>query len=106
MKIKLTIIVSIILLLTIGLSGCEEEDKRFIGTWVPAQPEYPTFTFFKNKSYSIEGVNGMWEIKEGLLALTHGNGTEKYEFRFSQRNYQLTLTGLNEGIERAYYKVT
>ena len=105
MKKKLAIAVIILLFVTIGLSGCEEEDKRLIGTWVPAQPEYPTFTFFKNKSYSIEGVNGMWEIKDGLLELTHGNGTEKYEFRFSQRNYQLTLTGLNEVIERAYYKV-
>jgi hypothetical protein len=106
MKKEFTIVTFVILFLAMGLSGCEELDKRFIGTWVAVQKEYPSFTFYQNQTYHIEGIKGEWEIKDGLLVLIHGNGTEKYEFKFSQKNYLLTLTGIKEGIERAYVKRT
>ncbi len=106
MKLEFAILTIIILTLSVGLSGCEEVDKRFIGTWTPNQIEYPTYTFYSNKKYSIQGVDGTWSVQNGLLVLKNDNITEKYKFKFSANNYVLTLTGVKEGIERTYIKET
>lgn len=94
----------IVLLLTVLLSGCEELDKRFIGTWIPERMEYPTFTFYSDKKYSIEEIDGTWDVVDNKLILKHGNNIEKYNFKFSGDNYLLTLTEVNEGIDRFYMK--
>lgn len=104
MKKIIVIILITISLLVIILSGCEELDKRFIGQWKPQRLEYPTFTFYSNKKYSIHGINGTWDIKDNMLVLKHGNTIEKYNFKFSGDNYVLTLSGIKEGIDRVYIK--
>ena len=106
MKLKIALITIIILTVTVGLSGCEEVDKRFIGTWKASRKEYPTITFYSNKKYSMPGINGTWDIQNGILILKNNNIVEKYKYNFSGNNYFLTLTGVKEGIDRLYIKET
>jgi len=105
MKLELIILITITLLLAAGLSGCEEVDERFIGTWNSEKLFYPSYTFYSNKKYSIPGLNGTWDVKNGVLTLKHDDNIEKYNFVFSGNNTILSLTGIDEGIERVYYKV-
>ena len=106
MKLEIAVITIIFLTVTVGLCGCEEVDKRFIGTWKANRIEYPTITFYSDKKYSMPGINGTWDIKNGLLILKNNNIVENYKYNFSGNNYLLTLTGVNEGIDRLYIKET
>jgi hypothetical protein len=103
MKKQLVVIGIVILLLAVGLSGCEGVDNRFVGTWFH-NVKYPKYTFNEDKTYSITGINGTWDIKDGKLVLKHDSITEIYDFNFSMDNTRLTLTGVSEGIARDYYK--
>ncbi|EMR74960.1 hypothetical protein MBGDF03_00399 [Thermoplasmatales archaeon SCGC AB-540-F20] len=101
---KIMIIGIAVMFLVVGLSGCEEVDSRFVGLWAPQTMEYPAFTFFSNKTYSIPGINGTWDIKDDILVLEYDGLSETYNFVFSEENTKLTLTGVDEGVPRVYFK--
>jgi hypothetical protein len=61
----------VILLICVGLSGCEEvtnshpiDESRFIGKWRAIQLPYDRYMFPDNSSYSYENFNMTWEFFE------------------------------------------
>ena len=78
MKKQFVIVGIIVLLICVGLSGCNEssqssEKSRFVGTW-RTDSQYSAFaflqevTFFSDGTISFAGQGGVYEIKDGALA--------------------------------------
>lgn len=111
---KLLIISGItILLLCVGLSGCNQENNtldpektRFLGSWQNISKNTQTLEtytqtlfFYSNGtcSHHIESgniFNGVWDLKEGKLAinLTSIGLYSEYYYEFSNNDNMLTLT--------------
>ncbi len=102
MKKHLIVIGIVVLLLVVGLSGCNEisnpltgnDDNRFVGTW---KNEYgATITFFSDGTGSQTSVSFQWEIKDGKLVMDWIiEGTKYslvYNYSFSNNDTTLTLT--------------
>lgn len=113
---KRLLIPILILLVTIGLTGCSTQNtnnnqdnhttnpelNKFVGTWTNITYEiiqnYPTiknttYTFFLNGTFREGRNTGNYELKEGKLFLDLGqeNGI-LYDYNFSNNNQTLTLT--------------
>ncbi|UCD13315.1 MAG: hypothetical protein JSW60_07090 [Thermoplasmatales archaeon] len=106
------IVVTAVLLLAVGLSGCNEvtnsypsEESRFVGTW--EQREYLSITFFLDETCSWLGnISGKWEIKDGKLEITfveYGD-IHVYDYSFSNNDNSLTLTNVKGGGADVYNK--
>ena len=106
---QLTILVIVVLLLTVGLSGCltVDEKSKFIGTWHTSSEYWPyiiSFSedeickfFYQNESYSE--TNFTYKIENTSLFL---HSTEYYTelnmelyFSFTDDNAVLTLINPN-----------
>ncbi len=111
MKKQLIIIGIIIILLAVGLSGCEEnnlsdEEKKFVGTWVDSESYEGrmtvSFIFSSDKTFEMiltyaGGTNrtsGTWIIVDDILGL---NITElnmlsaAYKYNFTNNDNTLTI---------------
>jgi len=114
MKKKVRIMVIILLLVTIGLSGCNQldnsyttEKNKFIGTWTYLVPSGTgsnysfTYYFFSNGTFIFNKpnlvTNGTFDIIDRNLWLTtNTNGTKQYvecSYMFSENNTKLTIDG-------------
>jgi hypothetical protein len=115
---KNLIILSIfILLICVGLSGCQEvtnsypsDESRFVGTWKASQYEYHTFfsdgTCLSSDILPISGLRGMWEIKEEKLVITHEHSiiNSTYDYYFSENNSKLHLKNIGGENYKVYTK--
>lgn len=113
MKKQLVIIVIAVLLICVGLSGCNEQDEksRFIGAWRAETPENGEveiiFTFYNNGSVKLTSNllyhgNGEtetewsnYEIKNGkMCGISQLDGNYNYtcfDYEFSNGGNRLTL---------------
>jgi len=105
MKKQLVIIGVTLILLIVGLSGCNEEKNtinteknKFIGTWQNTTLGYTTtITLFSNGTSKVNTGNATWGLKDGKLVITlalTGQPTE-YPYTFSNNDRTLTLTPPN-----------
>jgi len=93
-----------VLLICVGLSGCEElntendgntvsQSDRFIGTWKNEGNSYEIITLFSDGACSYLGISGFWELKDGKLVLDlYTSGlTITYDYYFSEEYTKLNL---------------
>ena len=86
-----------ILLLVVGLSGCNgigenSELNRFVGKW--KSNDIPTVMMFNSdRSCNIGAVRGMYKLEHDSLVIDLDQGVSIiYEYQFSNNNNTLTLT--------------
>ena len=98
------LLMTIILLICIGLSGCNEisntmqgEEDRFVGTW-SGKGELGigqfTYVFYSNFTCSVNEYNGTYELKEGNLTIYLLPDDLSYSYSFSDNDTKLTLTNV------------
>jgi hypothetical protein len=114
MKKQLLIIGIVALLVSVGLSGCDQvsntlnpEKNKFVGTWkgrttldivAVFDPTNVTLTFFSDNTYSINSLSNTWEIKDGKLVLggtsllTNSPLQTVYSYTFANNDRTLTIT--------------
>ena len=114
MRKKLIIIGVIVLLITVGLSGCTEtnnlsaEQQKFVGTWIMQGPE-TIVTFYSNGKMSDDlGGGDKYEIKDGkliiLTTIPGGYKQDLYNYSFSNYDTKLILININTNIEHTLIK--
>jgi hypothetical protein len=127
MKKKLIIIGIITLLVTIGLSGCNQisntlntERNRFFGTWSNSQVHddgmgpytiKTTITFLSDGTVSWSSLltsSGTWDLKDGKLVMNVQLGDSSNivinNYSFSNNDKTLSLTDVNIGGTTVYTK--
>ena len=121
MKKQLVIVGIIVILLTVGLSGCtndiinnnlKTDIDKFIGSWngtaTTTQGTYNiTMTFLSDKTYSaglgigdsiIDRGSGSWDIKDGkLITYPKDKDMSVSNFQFSNNEMSLTITNIDTG---------
>ena len=103
MKNQLVIIGIVAILVTVGLSGCNEENNtltpeksKFVGTW--KNNTAMVIDLFSDGTCTYLSINGTWDLKEGILGLELSTGSIiHYRYKFSNNNRTLTLTNLIHG---------
>jgi len=121
MKKQLIIVGIIVILITAGLSGCNEDNSTFqsdeekiIGTWVYATTlnettVYVYYIFLSNKtfkgifSYTGDRANGTWNITDNKLLITLKGEILTSDYNFSNNNKTLTIIESN-GIKSVFTK--
>lgn len=106
MNKKLLMVGTIILFLTIGLSGCTDEKSIFIGTWANGNGEI-TLTFSDDGTCSMyryivddsESYAGEWEIDAGRLGLDWFGEILVFDYSFSDGDKTLKLFNTDDGSE-------
>jgi hypothetical protein len=117
-----------VLLLVVGLSGCNEignpfdtEKNKFVGTWTMIEGEagvsgamgdfVSTYTFFSDGTVPIEHIGGSfsseWEVKDGKFVIYVGGdvpGSFTYVYDYSFSDDDTTLTLINSDDEQATYQ--
>jgi hypothetical protein len=100
MKKQLVIIGIVAILVSIGLSGCNDvnntiniEKNRFIGIWQNSTG-YPPILEFSKDGRCTYGGNGTWDLIDGKLVinLPSYNLNDTYNYAFSNNDKTLTLT--------------
>jgi len=99
MNKQLVIIGITVLLITVGLSGCSNnqintDKNKFVGSWSTVDGHAIT-TFFSDGSCSFPTVplKQKYDIKDGKLVITfEGQFTFTYSYLFSNNDNTLTLT--------------
>ncbi|MCJ7571693.1 MAG: hypothetical protein MUO82_07435 [Candidatus Thermoplasmatota archaeon] len=110
MKKQLMIIGIILILLAVGLSGCNEDtskldEEKIIGSWTKrvmheGSIESNTYIFYSNKTFKVTGsyeneslnINGTWNITNKTLYMTIEGETKTAYYKFSDNNKTLILT--------------
>ncbi len=121
MKKQLVIFGIAVLLIFIGLSGCNEDNNTFqsdeekiIGTWVYATTlnettVYVYYNFLANKtfevifSYTGDRGSGTWNITDNKLLITLKGEIITSDYNFSNNNKTLTIIESN-GIKSVFTK--
>jgi len=102
---KIVTISIILILIIVGLSGCnnpsDTEKIKFVGTWNYLGNDTISWgnylTFFSNGSVDLDynGIVGIYEIKDGKLALNYilnGNPSQLlFDYSFSDNGNKMTL---------------
>ena len=104
MKKQLVIIGIVVILITIGLSGCTEvsntlnpEKNRFVGTWqnTTVLKSNLTIYLFSDGTCTFIISSGTWDLKDGMLIIESssslGTNILAYNYSFSNNNRTLTL---------------
>ena len=109
MKKQLIIIGVVAILVTVGLSGCNQEsnpltsDKdKFVGTW--EGEEKNIVVYYSNGTLTTNGGMAIWEIKDGLLVIESGNISISLSYKFSNDDKTLVFTNPESGITAIYTK--
>jgi len=103
MKKQLVIIGIVAILVTVGLSGCNqvsntlnpEKNKFFVGTWKNGDL---TIKLFSNGTCLYGDVNGTWYLKENntLLFVLSNDNILLYSYGFNDNYKSLALTSIPE----------
>ena len=100
MNIKPWIVVVVLVLISVGLSGCTNEDNgnensdlaKFVGTWSHgSESSLMKYTFYSNGTYTHGSTNGTYKIEKEQLVL-HGLAKLRYEYLFSDDYNTLSIT--------------
>jgi hypothetical protein len=117
MKKQFIILGIISILITVGLSGCNnvtnssKSDKdKLVGTWSATRNNVTAaMTFFSDGTVNITTMgghaSGTYEIKDGKLVYTASTGTlMTYDYSFSSDGKELTLRKLGDNYDVIYTK--
>ncbi len=114
MKKQLVIIGIITLLVTVGLSGCDQvsntqnpEKNKFVGTWRNSDLINYTMDLSSDGTFSTSwSLYGTWDLKDGkfVLDFIEPNLSYTYAYAFSNNNRILTLNLTSENIIYVYTK--
>ncbi len=120
MKKQILIVGIIVIIITLGLTGCVDtntkkggENSKFVGNWIGTEkiPDKGvieiSMTFFSNGSFNLssgEGItkayiNGNWEINHGLLVMWGLYGKRNYYYSFSNDDKSLVITSSKDDEE-------
>jgi hypothetical protein len=109
---KIIVFVIMILILIVGLSGCNESNKssntdevRIIGSWfiselIDGKTNTITYIFLPDKTYKVigsydgltENFSGIWKIEDNKLIVTIEGRTLTGDYQFSNNDKTLTIT--------------
>ena len=112
MKKQLVIVGIVAVLISVGLSGCNEnsntsntEKNRFIGTW-HSSTGYPSILKFFKDGKCTYGYNGTWELIDGKLFINLTNILLEttYDYTFSSNDKTLTLTYIENNVTEVWTK--
>ena len=110
MKKQLMIVGIIVILLTVGLCGCNEDtsqldEEKIIGTWTKRDMyngsiRINSYIFYTNKTFNVISsykdeflnVNGKWNITDNKLIMISEDKTVTADYKFSKLNEDKTLT--------------
>lgn len=104
MKKQLIIIGIFTVIITVGLSGCDDinkninpEKSKFVGAWQNATNNITrTFILYSNDSCSLSTLNetGTWDVKDSKFVMEFPDRQITYTFyySFSNNNRSLSLT--------------
>jgi len=119
MQKNLLMIVITLVLISGGLSGCNEADTvttdNFVGTWKISGVNYTEiYTFSSDGSYLMtnpgtnESLQGTWELKEGKFIMRveweEHFADYIFDYSFSNNNTILTLTEVSTGLKRDFIR--
>lgn len=105
MKAQVVVIGVVCILVSVGLSGCEETDQtgqgndRFLGTWTNTI-EDTTILLVVSADGSCSYVDdpGTWDVQDNVFVITLTNGlTFQFQYGFSNDDTTLTLTSTAGG---------
>jgi uncharacterized protein YceK len=110
MKKQLVIIGIVAILVTVGLSGCNEvsntlspEKNKFIGTWYKSN--YLVMDLFSDGTCSYLAQSGTWDVKDDKLVLVLSSGyNPTFNYSFSDSDLTLRLTSTLDGSTTVYTK--
>lgn len=115
MKKQLIIVGIIVILIVVGLSGCDTisphpDKSKFIGSWMSKTNVFNLYTFEEDGSflvYSIKG--GTWSVKDSgrvefYIDSAGGSTTMVYNYAFSNSDTTLTLTTPGSTISEVFTK--
>lgn len=100
---KQLVIVGAILLLAVGLSGCNEqssEESKFLGTWIDNTGETTIF-HEDGTTTSILGDlqgTGTWKLENDRLIITFQGLILTFDYSFSNNDETLTLINVDTGL--------
>jgi hypothetical protein len=110
MKKQLVIVGIFFLLVSVGLSGCNQdnnppsgEKNRFVGTWVnkSAIGLVTTINLFSDSTSAYNSLSGTWDVKDATLVVIVGGATPSYyltyTYVFSDNDSILSLTSTEGG---------
>mgnify|MGYP001604984343 CR=1 FL=1 len=110
MKKQLMIVGIIVILLTVELSGCNEntsklDEEKIIGTWTKRDMyngsiRSNSYIFYINKTFKVVSsykdeflnVNGTWNITDNKLIMISEDKTVTADYKFSELNKNKILT--------------
>src|SRR4030042_3412199 len=110
MKKQLRILGIIVILLTVGLCGCNEDtsqldEEKIIGTWTKRDMyngsiRINSYIFYTNKTFNVISsykdeflnVNGKWNITDNKLIMISEDKTVTADYKFSKLNEDKKLT--------------
>ena len=111
MKKQLIIPGIIVILITVGLTGCTDtnnggDNSKFVGTWIGTEtiPDVGVInigmTFFSNGTLDISGGEGVlknygrgyWDIDHGLLVISSVYWKKNYFYSFYNNDKSLRIT--------------
>ena len=119
MKKQLELILIFTILISIGLSGCDQvgnpsnsETDKFVGGWRSTVPEYSAWltVFYSNgtvvTSDSATTINGTWDVKDGKITIKMSDDEAPlaYTYSFSENNTTLTLISISSGETSVFTK--
>ncbi|MCK4364437.1 MAG: hypothetical protein KAW45_00115 [Thermoplasmatales archaeon] len=123
MKKQLLIVVITLILLAVGLSGCNEKgidilgksnEEKILGTWgivVSEDEETPIYSFFSNGTFSVSAMMpdfwsksatrqtiwGTYVMTDETLAMNRKGDAKAFEYSFSDNGKKLTLIDVEQG---------
>jgi thioredoxin-related protein len=95
---QMVIIGIIILLISVGLSGCtsnplDTEKHKFIGTWTNSTISVNrTIILFSNGSCSFSTLTGIWDLRQGKFVMEFPDSHLTYTFNYAFSNNDRTLS--------------
>jgi len=117
MKNHRIIIGILTILLSVGLSGCTQENtlsdsNKLVGPWRSTSAEYNAWVteFFSNGTVistdNMTTLNGTWELTNGKITIQMSDDEVPltYTYSFSDNNRTLTLVSENTGESSVFKK--
>ena len=124
MNEKISIVFIVVLLLCLGLSGCQEKNnngeneepngqeyandtEKFVGTWNTSEPIQwyikPSFTFFANSTFVVGSYGGTYLVEDNELVLHWKDGETVYTYNYMfLDNNTVSLTYIDTGDNGIY----